>query len=69
MRAKARPNGKFLTLRQAEIELGIPYGLLRHWVVSGLIRRIDPDVTGRSYLILRSDLDQFIDNNLTETQS
>jgi hypothetical protein len=65
MRVRPRPNGKFLTLRQAESETGIPYGRLWGWVTSGQLPRLDEGVAGRSILVRRADLDRFLDSNMT----
>lgn len=65
MRVRPRPHGKFLTLRQAESEYAIPYGRLWDWVTSGLLPRLDEGVAGRSILIKRADLDDFIASNMT----
>lgn len=65
MRRHPRPNGKFLSLRDAESEFGIPYHTLYRWVERGLLARLDQDVTGQSILIRRADLDKFLESNLT----
>jgi hypothetical protein len=65
MRVKPRLGGKFLTLRLAELEYGIPYMQLREWVLAGKVSRLDPDVVGRTYMIKRADLDAFIAKNMT----
>lgn len=67
MRAKLRPNGKFLTLRQAELEYGVPYARLREWIITGRIARLDDGP--RSYLIRRADLDAFIESQMSQVQS
>jgi hypothetical protein len=69
MRVRPRPNGKFITLRQAEAETGIPYGRLWGWVTSGQLPRLDEDVAGRSILLRRADLDKFLDANMTAVRS
>ena len=69
MRLRPRPHGKFITLRQAEAELGIPYARIYIWVTTGLIPRVDPDVAGQSILIRRTDLEQFIDDNMTAVRA
>lgn len=65
MRRHARPNGKFLGLRDAEAEFGIPYHTLYRWVERGHLARLDRDVTGQSILIKRADLEQFLEANMT----
>lgn len=65
MRVRPRPNGKFVTLRQAEAELGIPYARLYEWVREGKLPHLDQDTVGRTYLIKRSDLEAFLDANMT----
>jgi hypothetical protein len=65
MRVRPRPHGKFITLRLAEQEFGIPYAQLRTWVLEGKLSRLDPDVVGRTYLIRRANLEKFLDANMT----
>ena len=65
MRVKPR-SGKVLNLRQAEAEYGIPYARIYDWVHEGKLPRLDDG--RRSYLIKRSDLDAFIDGNMTEAR-
>lgn len=69
MRAKSRPNGKFLTIRQAEAEYAIPYHRLYRWVERGLLGRLSPDVTGSSIYIKRADLETFLDSNMVGARS
>ena len=64
MRRKSRP-GKFISLRDAEAEYGLPYFRLYRWVQAGLLPRISEDVIGQSILIKRADLDAFLDSNMT----
>jgi hypothetical protein len=40
VKRKPRPNGKFITLRDAEREYGLSYHLLYGWVVEGRIARL-----------------------------
>jgi len=63
MRVRLRPNGKFVTLRQAEAESAIPYLRLWEWVREGRLPHLDDG--RRSYLIRRADLDKFIADNMT----
>jgi hypothetical protein len=69
MRTKTRPNGKFITIRQAEAEYAIPYHRLYRWVERGFIARLSPDVTGEAIYIKRSDLDAFLDSNMVGAAS
>jgi hypothetical protein len=69
MRRKSRPNGKFVNLRDAEREYGLAYHLLYSWVTEGRLPRLDSDVTGRSILVKRTDLEAFLDSNLTAVRS
>ena len=64
MRRHPRPNGKFLSIRDAEAEYGIPYHTLYRWIERGLIARLDRDITGASILMKRADLDAFLTSNL-----
>lgn len=64
MRRHPRPNGKFLSIRDAEAEYGIPYHTLYRWIERGLIARLDRDITGASILMKRADLDAFLASNL-----
>ena len=68
MRAKPRPNGKFLTLRQAEQEYALPYHRLYRWVERGELPRLNTDITGCSIYIRRADLDAFLESNMTEVR-
>jgi excisionase family DNA binding protein len=65
VRRHPRPNGKFLSIRDAEAEYGIPYHTIYRWVERGLLARLDQDVTGQSILIKRTDLDSFLETNMT----
>jgi hypothetical protein len=69
MHRKARPNGKFIALRDAEIEYGNPYHQLYRWIERGLLARLSEDVTGCAIRIRRTDLDAFLDSNMTEVRS
>jgi hypothetical protein len=69
MRRKSRPNGKFINLRDAEREYGLNYHLLYALVQDGRLPRLDPEVTGRSILVKRADLDAFLDSNMTAPRS
>jgi helix-turn-helix protein len=61
MKRAPRPNARFLTLRDAEIEYGISYAMLWSWVDKRLLPRLDSDVTGRAILIKRADLEAFLE--------
>jgi excisionase family DNA binding protein len=63
MRVRLRPNGKFLTLRQAEAEYALPYARLYEWVREGKLPHLDDGK--RSWLIQRADLDKFISGLMT----
>ncbi len=67
MRRKPRPNGTFLTLRDAEREYGLAYHLLYAWVNEGRIPHLA--AAGRALLIKRTDLDAFIDANMAVVRS
>ena len=67
MKRKPRPNGKFVTLRDAEREYGLAYHLLYAWVMEGRLPRLE--AAGRAILIKRSDLDTFLDANMTAVRS
>jgi hypothetical protein len=69
MQRKPRSTGKFIALRDAEAEYGIPYHRLYRWVGAGLIQRISEDVIGHSILVKRADLDAFLDSNMSGAQS
>ena len=69
MRRKSRPHGRFITLRDAEAEYGLPYHRLYRWVLRGFIPRISEDVIGHSILIRRADLDTFLDSNMIEVRA
>jgi Helix-turn-helix domain len=69
MRTKSRPNGKFLTIRQAEAEYAIPYHRLYRWVERGLLARLSQDVTGEAIYIKRTDLEAFLDSNMVGERS
>ena len=62
MKRKPRPNAKFLSLRDAEREYGLPYHTIYRWIERGCIPRLG--IVGRSYLIKRSDLDAFLASNM-----
>ena len=64
MKRKPRPNGKFVTLRDAEREYGLAYHLLYAWVMEGRLPRLE--AAGRAILIKRTDLDAFLDANMTQ---
>jgi excisionase family DNA binding protein len=66
MHRKARPTGKFISLRDAEIEFGIPYHTFYRWVDRGLIPRLSEDVVGQAIRIRRDDLEAFIASNMTK---
>jgi hypothetical protein len=59
VRVKPRPNGKFLTLKQAELEYGIPYARLYVWVID---KRLPHLKEGRSYYARRTDLEAFLES-------
>jgi hypothetical protein len=63
MRTKSRPNGKFLTLRQAEQEYALPYHRLYRWVEGGQLPRLNRAISGCSIYIKRADLDAFLELN------
>jgi excisionase family DNA binding protein len=63
-RAKIR-NGSLVQLRQASDELGIPYSTLYKLVRDGKLPHLDQNVFGRTYVVRRSDLEQFINDNFT----
>ena len=67
MRVRPRPNGKFLTLRQAEAEYAIPYLRLWEWVRERRFPHLDDG--RRSYLIRRVDLDRFINETMSVVRS
>ncbi len=69
MRRKSRPNGKFISLRDAEREYGLAYHLLYSWISDGRLPRLDSDVTGRSILVPRAALEQFLADNTRAVQS
>jgi hypothetical protein len=69
MRRHARPNGKYITLRDAEREYGLPYHKLYRWVDRGLIPRLSRDATGTSIYVKREDLDRFLAENTSEARS
>jgi hypothetical protein len=62
-RARSRPNGKFLTLKQAELETGLSYDRLWQWVVDGTLPRLD--VQNTSIYIRRADLDKLLESRMT----
>ncbi len=64
MRRKPRPNGTFLTLRDAEREYGLAYHMLYAWVMEGRLPRLE--AAGRAILVKRADLDAFLDANMTQ---
>jgi excisionase family DNA binding protein len=63
VKRKLRPNGKFVTLRDAEREYGIAYHMLYAWVMEGRLPRLE--AAGRAILIKRADLDAFLESNMT----
>lgn len=69
MRRHNRPNGKFLSLRDAEAEYGIPYARLYVWVRDGKLPFLDRDVMGQPILIKRTDLDTFLESNMSAVRS
>ena len=58
MRVRSRPNGKFLTPRQAEAEFSIPYHRIYEWLREGKLPYLDDGK--RSWLIKRSDFEKFL---------
>ena len=68
MKRKAHPNAKLLTLRQAELEYGLPYATLWGLVNGGELPRLVLP-SQRSIYIRRVDLDQFIAEHMTEATS
>jgi hypothetical protein len=68
VKRKPRPNGKFITLRDAEREYGLSYHLLYGWVIEGRIARLG-EVVGRTIFIKRADLESFIESNMTPVRS
>jgi hypothetical protein len=69
MRVRPRPNGKFLTLRDAEKEYGIAYARLREWIMEGKLPRLNSNVVGRALIVSRESLDRFLSaNNTTVAQ-
>ena len=66
MRARLRPNGKFLTLRQAESEFGIPYSRIWEWIQEGRLPHLDDG--RRSYLVRRTDLEIVIERHMTQAR-
>jgi excisionase family DNA binding protein len=69
MRRHSRPNGKFLSIRDAEAEFSIPYHAIYRWVEQGRIPRLDADVTGKAILIRRADLERFLEDHMTGVRS
>ena len=69
MKRRARPNARFITLREAEADYGISYAMLYSWVNAGQLPRLNHDVAGRAILIRRADLDAFLDANITKAAS
>jgi excisionase family DNA binding protein len=69
MRVKPRPNGKYLTLRQAEAEYGLAYATMYRWVREGRLPFLSGSVVGRVYLFRRADLEKFLEENTTEVSS
>ena len=67
MRAVLRPNGKYITIRQAEREYALPYHRLYRWVQAGLVPRLSASITGVSIYIKREDLDTFLQRNTEGT--
>ena len=59
MQRKARPHGKFLSLRDAEAEYGLPYHTMYRWVENGKLPRLDADAVGKAILVKRVDLEAF----------
>jgi len=66
MRTTPRPNGKYVTLRQAEKEYALPYHRLYRWVERGQLPRLSRNISGCSIYIKRSDLDAFLESNTDE---
>ena len=66
-RWRSRPNGKFLTAKQAAQEYGLDYQRIIAWINEGRLRRIDPEIVGRSYHISRAELDQFIADHMVQS--
>lgn len=64
-----RPNGKFLSLREAEAEYGLAYRTLYRWIERGHLARIDRALTGSSILIKRADLDRLLESHMTGVRS
>ena len=69
MHRKPRPNGKFIALRDAEAEYGLPYHTLYRWIQRGLIPRLSDEVSGVAIRIKRADLDAFLESNMRGAQS
>jgi excisionase family DNA binding protein len=69
MQRKPRPHGKFLSIRDAEAEYGLPYHTIYRWVERGQLARLDADVVGKAILIKRADLDAFLASNMTAVRS
>ena len=68
MKRQAHPNAKLLTLRQAEAEYGLPYATLWGLVTERLLPRLELPHQ-RSIYIRRVDLEQFIDDHMSEVTS
>lgn len=69
MKRRARPNARFITLRDAEADYGISYAMLYSWVTNGQLPKLNADIAGRAILIRRADLDAFLDANTTKAAS
>lgn len=60
----ASPSSQFLNLVRGEVEYGINYFTLRRWVLRGLLKRVDPDLTGRSIIVRRADLEALLERGV-----
>lgn len=68
MKRKPRPNGTFLTLRDAEREYGLAYHMLYAWVNEGRIPHLA--AAGRHVILIkRVDLDAFLNANMATVRS
>ncbi|HKV99007.1 MAG TPA: helix-turn-helix domain-containing protein [Vicinamibacterales bacterium] len=60
MKRKPRPNGKYISLKDAEAIFGLSYDRLRRLVLEGKVPRLSSAAVGQSFMVLRADLEAFL---------
>lgn len=65
MARRAGPTSEYVTLRQAEAEIGVGYFVLYRAIERGELKRVDSHLTGRTILVRRADVLALLDPNMS----